>query len=247
MRKIVVAAFMLALLGAGILMLFVTAKMPRMGDSGAPDKTYAIPRYISRGLQEAGEKSVPNDVALNYRAFDAMAGAAALFTAFCAVLSLLGRSTGEREHTSIDLSGVRSGVMPRTVARLLVPLTILFAGFVTLVGIDTFGYSLQTSTVIGGAIILLALVFSTLESRRRLGAGASTFLEGLALLAFLAVGLLGVFLSDNFLTFSLHALHGRAAQVARASMMSALDIGIAVATAVIITNVVFSLMRQEER
>jgi multicomponent Na+:H+ antiporter subunit B len=239
-------AVIMALALVGSALLYAVAKMPAMGDAGAPDKTYAMPRYVERGLEEAGNRSIPNDVFLNYRAFDTMGGVLALFAALCATMAVLGRSRRGHSLAGPDGSPVSSSTMLWTVARLLVPLTILFAAYVSLMGVNTLGYSLQSGTIIGGAIILLTLVFSLLETTRRIPPGFQVALESTGVLLFLGVGLLGVVLGAHFLTLSIPGIAGRSQQAGRAVLMYALDLGIGLCAAGIITSVVFSLMGEGE-
>jgi multicomponent Na+:H+ antiporter subunit B len=243
MIKKVAVIVALVLLGAAL--LYAVARMPLMGDAGAPDKTFTIPRFIERGLEEAGNRSIPNDVFLNYRAYDTMGGVIALFAAFCAAMAVLERSRRGRSMAGPDLSPIKSSVMLRTIARLLIPLTILFAAYVSLMGVNTLGYSLQSGTMIAGAIILLTLVFTLLETSKRLRPRFQVVLESTGVLLFLGVGMLGIFLGVRFLTLSLPGMVGRNLQVERAVLMYGLDLGIGLSAAGIITSVIFSLMREE--
>lgn len=243
MRKAALIAA-LTLLAAGL--LFAVVKMPRMGDAGSPDKTLALPRYIERGLQEAGNRSIPNDVFLNYRAYDTMAGVLALFTAFCAAMVVIGRSRKGQSMAGPDMSPVQSSVMLRTVARLLIPLAIIFAAYVSLMGVNSLGYSLQSGTMIGGAIILLTLVFSLIETSRRLRPRFQMVLESAGMLLFLGVGMLGIVLGAHFLTLSLPGMSGRSLLVERAVLMYLLDLSIGLSAAGIITSVIFSMMREAD-
>ncbi len=243
MKKV---AVVLVLCLGGAALLYAVAGMPRMGDAGAPDKTYAVPRYVERGMEEAGNRSIPNDVFLNYRAYDSMAGVLALFTAFCAAMVVLNRTRRGRGLAGPDTSGVSSSVMLRTIATVLVPLTVMFAAYVSLMGVNSLGYSLQSGTIIGGAIILLTLVFSLLETSRRMKPGLQIAFESVGLSLFLAVGLLGVALGTNFLTLSLPGFTGRGLQAERAALMYVLDLSIGLSAAGIIASVIFSLMREAD-
>jgi multisubunit Na+/H+ antiporter MnhB subunit len=240
MRK---AAVIIGLAVLAAALLYAVARMPRMGDAGSPDKSFAVPRYIERGLEEAGNRSIPNDVFLNYRAYDTLAGVVALFTALCAAMVVLDRKKQPLEEGGGEPGRVSSSVMLRTIAIVLVPLTVMFAAFVSLMGVNTLGYSLQSGTIIGGAIILLTLVFSLLETSRRLSPGLLAAFDSAGLAMFLAVGLLGVVLGAHFLTLSLPGFGGRNLQVERAVMMYVLDLSIGISAAGIITTVIFSLMR----
>lgn len=240
-RKIAIIAA-LGLLAAGL--LYAVVNMPRMGDAGSPDKTFAVPRYIERGLEEAGNRSIPNDVFLNYRAYDTLGGVVALFTALCAAMLVLDRRRQGAGMAGPDLGKVSSSVMLRTVAMVLVPLTIMFAAYVSLMGVNTLGYSLQSGTIIGGAIILLTLVFSLLETSRRLRPELRAVFESTGLAIFLAVGLIGVILGAHFLTLALPGFVGKNLQVERAVLMYALDLGIGISAAAIVTSVIFALMRE---
>jgi multisubunit Na+/H+ antiporter MnhB subunit len=243
MRK---AAIFVGLAVLAAALLYGVASMPAMGDAGAPDKTYAIPRYIERGLEEAGNRSIPNDVFLNYRAYDTMGGVLALFTAFCAAMVVLDRSGRESGGAATDPQGASSSVIVRTIVRLLIPLTIMFAAYVSLMGVNSLGYSLQSGTIIGGAIILLTLVFSFLETSRRLRPRMQMVLESTGMLLFVGVGMLGILLGASFLTLSLPELSGRNLQVQRALLMYALDLSIGLSAAGIITSVIFSMMREAD-
>lgn len=233
----------LAVLAAAL--LYAVVQMPRMGDAGAPDKTFAVPRYIQRGLEEAGNRSIPNDVFLNYRAFDTLGGVVAMFTALCAAMLVIDRNRKRWGWAGPDTGSVSSSMMLRTIAVVLVPLTVLFAAYVSLMGANTLGYSLQSGTLIGGAIILMTLVFSLLETSRRLRPGLRAAFESAGMAVFLAVGLIGVVLGAHFLTLSLPGLTGRGLQVERAVMMYVLDLGIGISAAGIVTSVIFAMMREE--
>lgn len=243
MKRAVVIAGLAILAGV---MVYAVLQMPKLGDAGAPDKTYMVPRYISRGLQEAGNRSIPNDVFLNYRAFDTMGGVIGLFAAFCAAMIVLGRSAPGRSQAGPDASPVKTSVMLRTISRVLIPLTIMFAAYVSLMGVNSLGYSLQSGTLVTGVIILLTLVFSLLEISRRMLPRAQVVLESAGIGLFLLVGLLAIFFGSSFLTLSLPGFAGRGLQVERAVLMYILDISIGASLAGIVISVIFSLMREVE-
>ncbi len=240
-RKAVLIAGLTVLAAA---LLYAVALMPRMGDAGAPDKTYAVPRYVERGLEEAGNRSIPNDVFLNYRAYDTLAGVIAMFTALCAAMLALDGTRSGAGPAGPGPVEVSSSVMLRTIAVVLVPLTILFAAYVSLMGANTLGYSLQSGILVGGAIVLMTLVFSLLETSRKLGPGLRTVFESAGVAVFMAVGLAGVVLGAHFLTLSLPGFAGKGLQVERAVLMYALDLGIGVSAAGIVTSIIFALMRE---
>lgn len=238
--------FLLGLACMAALLLFAVSRMPRMGDSGAPDKTYTVQRYISRGLIEAGDESIPSDVLLNYRAFDSFAGVAVLFAALSAAMAILKRAEPGKCRSLPDVSDVESGIMPRTVTRLLIPVAVLFALFITLMGRDSLGYSLQTGVLTGGVLVLIALVFGLYETNTHISIRSRAVLEGLAVIVFIIIGIVPVFTGTPFLDFTLPGLSGTWLEVARVFMMYALDIAIGLAVAVTITSILFSMMREEK-
>lgn len=238
-RTLVLAG--LVLLGA--LLLFGVAKMPRMGDAGAPDKTYTIDRYVSRGLTEAGDKSIPNDVLLNYRAFDTLVAVAALFTAFCAVALVLGRSRKTGDRTVPEVAVIESSTMSKVVSRIFVPLVVIFVAFIMLQGVGSYGYTIQAGTIAVGLIVLLALAYAVTERKRRMSDLGRALVESSALLLFVCVGLVGVFAGERFLTLTL-PLSADAVEVARAVLMTVADIALGVAVAFLLASTLFSLMRE---
>ncbi|MBN2169123.1 MAG: sodium:proton antiporter, partial [Actinobacteria bacterium] len=103
MKKLFV---ILALAALGVVLLWVVGKMPEMGDSRTPDKTHVIPRYIEKGVEEAGAENLITDVILNYRGYDTMGEVAVIFSALCAVIALLDREKRGVSRSGVDASPV---------------------------------------------------------------------------------------------------------------------------------------------
>jgi multicomponent Na+:H+ antiporter subunit B len=142
-------------------------------------------RIGSRGLEE-GSANLVTSVVVGYRAFDTLLEVLVLFAAASGVgLLMVGRSrAGFREASPI----VRSGIP-------LINLVVVVTGAVIILrGHLSPGGGFAGGAVVASGFILLALAFRQLRGRRLFAV-----LESLMGLAFLGVGLAGLFLEGSFL------------------------------------------------
>ncbi len=88
MRKLLALLFVGAV---GILLLYVVASMPPMGDGQSPANSHLAPYYRDAGLSDTGSHNLVTGVTINYRGYDALAKVTVIFTALAALLAILGR------------------------------------------------------------------------------------------------------------------------------------------------------------
>lgn len=261
LRKVLAIAA-LALLG--VLLLYTVGKMPPMNRNDTPDKTHVVPEYLegtvseaSRGAssganafapgpeEEGGARNVITSIILNYRGYDTMGEVTVIFSALCAVVALLDREKRKRSRSGVDASGVPSSVIVRTVVRFAVPVIIFFAVYVLLHGESSPGGGFQGGAVIGASVILFAVVFGLPESTDRIGLGARTPFESIAMFGFLAMGFVGIAFGANFLTYLLPGLSEHVAVAVRTNMLNVIEVGIGVAGGIIFTSIVFMMIRED--
>ncbi|MFQ6136348.1 MAG: MnhB domain-containing protein [Candidatus Hydrothermarchaeales archaeon] len=89
-------------------------------------------------------------------------------------------------------------VIVRTVTRMMTPLIQMFGLYIIFHGHLTPGGGFQGGAVIGGSMILIAVVFGLKEGNRRAPHDLSVILESFAL-GYAIIGLLGILLGGNFL------------------------------------------------
>ncbi|HEU65361.1 MAG TPA: hypothetical protein ENN57_01685, partial [Chloroflexi bacterium] len=97
-----------------VLLLYVVALLPPMGDAGNPTNRYVVPRYLEQGEQEAGTKNIVAAIVFNYRGYDTMGEVAIFSAALAGVLAVLGVGRKKIARVFIDQSRVKFSFISRT-------------------------------------------------------------------------------------------------------------------------------------
>ena len=242
MRRLLVLA---ALAVVGVVLLYGIGEMPPMNSRDTPDKTHVVPRYLEKGVEEAGAGNIITGVILNYRGYDTMGEVSVIFSALCAVIAILDRERKGRSRSGVDASGVQASVIVRTVVRFSLPVVLLFAVYTILHGEPSPGGGFQGGAVIGASIILFTLVFGLPVSTARMPLRARIPMESVNMLGFISIGLIGLAAGVNFLTYILPGLHGTVAETVRMLMLNVIETGIGVGGGVIFISIVFSMIRED--
>lgn len=174
---------LLFLTGLGVLLAALLGDLPF---GAAPMVTG---QGILAGAAEAtGAANQVTSVVLAYRGFDTLGELTILFTAAIAAGMILGERHGESDLAT-------AGFVLRVSADLLFPFLLLLGVYIILHGHLTPGGGFQ-----GGAIIAVAFFLPLLaQPARRFHAHGFAMLEGLAGVAFLAIGLAGLLQRGDFL------------------------------------------------
>lgn len=238
MKKALVAALLVL---TAIPLLIGVASMPPHGDPDTPMHTHVSARYIERGEEEAGAANIVTAVILNYRGLDTAGEVTVIFAALAACLAVLigfpapPRSDGEGATAApAPLSPVVSFVV-----RLLAPFIVLFSVYVILNGHVTPGGGFQGGAILGGLFIALTIVLGERRTRALLPRRGAPWMRGAALLAFVAVGILGAALTGYFLGYPAKSQH-----LATELMMLVIEIGIGLGGAAIFATI-FLQMEEE--
>ena len=243
MKRIFSLLFIGALL---VLLLYVVAGMPPMGDPETPTATHVIPRYLERAEEETHTENVITGVILNYRGYDTMGEVTVIFCALAGVLAVLGRERRGRISGFVDRSPVPSSTIVRTMVRFMVPFIVLFSVYTILHGEISPGGGFQGGAIIGGSMIIFTTIFGLHESSRRVPQKVRAPLEGAAVLAFFAVGTLGLVGGGNFLTYAWPHV-ARGLHPSLVTWLTVLvEVGIGLGGAMVLISILFAMIREEE-
>ncbi len=94
MSKLWAAAGVLAM---GAALFYAAEGLPLYGDPNAPASAHVSPRYIEKGLEEAGARNMVTNVIVDYRGYDTLGETMVIFTAGLAVLLVLGAGFKRKE------------------------------------------------------------------------------------------------------------------------------------------------------
>jgi multicomponent Na+:H+ antiporter subunit B len=220
--------------------------MPRFGEPKNPTNLHVVNRYLEKGEEEAGCKNVVTDIILNYRGYDTMGEVTVIFTALCAALAILKRENFYTSFSLLDTSPNKTSIVVRVIVSLMFPLILLFGMYVILHGEDSPGGGFQGGTVIAASLILFTLVFGFRYTLNKLSPKLREFFENAAPLTFFLVGILGIMVGIEFLSFMLPIFSkSYQPQIARL-LLSLIEIGIGIGGGAIFTSLFFSMQREEK-
>jgi len=247
MRKVVVLC---SLLICYVLLLFAVVNMPSMGDPDSitikgPPGRGAVPRYLEKGAEECGGENIITDIILNYRGYDTNGEVTVIFTALIGVLAVLNRERKKISFSDMEQSPVKHSVIVYTIVRILLPFIFIFSLYVILFGEVGPGGGFQGGTIAAAAAIIFILVFGYSYSIGKFPTSWRINFEGIAPLTFIAMGLIGLFLGKNYLTFMFPQFsHTTNLTIAR-SMLMIIEIAIGVGGAFIFTSIFFAMQRED--
>lgn len=149
----------------GAVLIYGTMDMPLFGDPTVPSLTYVVPRYIEQSGAEIGIPNVVTSVLASYRGYDTLGEVTVIFTAAVAVAGRLGRVQPGYGDQAAG-AGMGHHLILRVVAKLLLPMILLFALYVQFHGDYGPGGGFQAGVIFAAGFILYGLVFG-LESVRK--------------------------------------------------------------------------------
>ncbi len=158
----------------------------------ATELTSLADNYVRDGADELGAANLVTSVVVSYRGLDTLGEVTVLFAATAGVVLLLGwgesRKTTRRERR-------KGSEFLHTGSLFLFPLIVLFGVYIFVHGHLTPGGGFQGGVVIASAVLLLILSVSDRELNHTL----LTTLEAISGVAYVAVGVLGLWLAAGFL------------------------------------------------
>lgn len=151
------------------ILLTAVSYLPRTGNAANPDNNEVSRVYIENGLQDTGAVNVVAGMILSYRAFDTFGETNVLFIATCCVMILL--MLDEKKLQTSAFSNDRfyepkNDVILQKVARVLVPVIIMFGIYIMLNGHISPGGGFSGGAVLGAGLILYVNAFGFKKTQR---------------------------------------------------------------------------------
>ena len=193
---------LLAVVAIGGVLVYGTFDMPRFGDPEAPIHTYMEPRFLNESPMEIGVPNIVTAVLASYRGYDTFGEATVVFTAAIGVLLLLG---GPHRH-EIEGRHLRDDIVLRVSLKVLIAFLMLFGLYVQFHGDYGPGGGFQAGVIFAAAIILYSLVFGLEKAESIFKRRPIEALVAGGVLLYGSVGIVSIFLGDNFLDYN-HLAH----------------------------------------
>lgn len=186
----------------GAALIYGTLDMPPFGHADNPVHEHVAPRYIEESPKEIGLPNMVTSVLASYRGFDTLGEVVVVFAAVIGVLALLGIRRQEDEDHEVPESGLKTHHVLHVVAKIIIPLTILFALYVQFHGDFGPGGGFQAGVIAAAALILYALVFGLSNAFAVLGPRFLQFMASFGVLLFASVGLYSMYRGGAFLDYN---------------------------------------------
>lgn len=185
----------------GSLLVYGTWDMPKFGGALAAAHQHVAPRYLEMSVVETGSPNVVTAILASYRGFDTLGELIVIFTAGIGVLVLL-ESRDQRVSVNAAQPAMQQHLVLRIVAKMLIPMIMLFALYVQFHGEYGPGGGFQAGVIFAAAVILYAILFGAQAVRRVYDARMMRILAALGVLLFGGIGIVGLLTGGTFLEYT---------------------------------------------
>jgi len=151
--------------------------------------------YLNHSPKDLNVSNTVTAVVVNFRGFDTLGEVTVLFLASTALGSILFRRREIHTKLSHLRSSVETSEIIRVAGRILFPLIILLGVYVFVHGHLTPGGGFQGGVIIATGFLLLLLAYRDFTIEHRI----ITWIESLAGITFVGIGLIGILLEKTFL------------------------------------------------
>lgn len=184
----------------GAVLIYGTADLPAFGDPAAPAHNYLAPYFLQVSPNEIDIPNIVAAVLASYRGYDTLGEVVVVFAAVVGVISLIGlrRRPPGTDHNPAALS--EHDVL-KVIAKLVVPVILLFALYVQFHGEYSPGGGFQAGVIFAAGIILYALVFGLDAARGIIPPRLLVKLPATGALIYGGVGLVTLLLGGNYLDY----------------------------------------------
>ncbi len=217
----------------GALLIYGTLDMPHFGDPNAPAQQHVVPRYLNESMAEIGVPNVVTSVLASYRGYDTLGETLVIFTAGLGVMSLLlVSSRTKKESKNLVPADMRQQIILRVVAKMMIPLILIFALYVQFHGDYGPGGGFQAGVIFAAGVILYTMLFGLGVSQRAFHPEVIILLTAFGVLMYAGVGVACMLLGGNFLDYNVlrhDPIHGQHLGI----LLVELGVGITVAAVMI--------------
>ncbi|MCK5766212.1 MAG: hypothetical protein KAH26_09505 [Bacteroidales bacterium] len=153
--------------------------------------------YATKGLSEVGAANLVTSVVVTYRGLDTLGEVTILFLT-AAILALMFKTSHSQKETQKRITSE----LLITASNVLLPVIFLVGIYIFINGHLTPGGGFQGGAVLASAMVLMLLSISG----RKIKHAVLDFIEAISGIAFVLLGILGIFLAGGFLDNSIFSL-----------------------------------------
>ncbi|MBL4616056.1 MAG: Na(+)/H(+) antiporter subunit B [Robiginitomaculum sp.] len=211
---------LLIVLVTGIALIYATFDMPAFGDPNSPANSYVGLMYLKATITDISVPNVVTAILASYRGFDTFGEVVVVLTAGLGVMLILGidsrRSrSGEVENKDAiakeantknkpeKINALNHHIVLQVVAKMLIPIIILYALYVHFHGDYGPGGGFQAGVIFASAIILYSLIFGMDQTRRAIPPKLVQFGSALGVLIYGGTGIITILMGGKFLDYNM--------------------------------------------
>lgn len=190
-------------IAVGALLIYGTLDMPHFGRADSPVNQHVAPRYLNDSMKEVGVPNVVTSVLASYRGYDTLGETLVIFTAGIGVMSLLriSRKTKQDQVQKVP-ADMQQQIILRVVAKMMIPLILIFALYVQFHGDYGPGGGFQAGVIFAAGIILYTMLFGLSNSQKVFKRQYLEVLSALGVFLYAGVGFTCLFMGGNFLDYN---------------------------------------------
>lgn len=226
----------------GAALIYGTLDMPPFGHPDNPVHEHVAPRYIEESPKEIGLPNMVTSVLASYRGFDTLGETVVVFAAAIGVIALLG--VRRQEDGEVKESGLKEHRVLHVVAKIIIPLVILFALYVQFHGDFGPGGGFQAGVIAAAALILYALVFGLPRAFAVVSPKFLQYMAAFGVLLYAGVGLYSMFKGGQFLEYNKLALDPVAGQHYGIIII---ELGVGITVFAVMLSIFYAFGSQAER
>jgi multicomponent Na+:H+ antiporter subunit B len=222
----------------GAALIYGTADLPVFGDPQAPAHLHVAPYYIENTQEHIGIPNMVAAVLASYRAYDTLGEVVVVFAAVLGVIALLGL---RRRPAGVEVRprDLEEHQVLKVVAKMIVPVILLFALYVQFHGEYSPGGGFQAGVIFAAGLILYALVFGLDAARQVIPPRILGWLPAVGVLIFGCTGVLTQLLGGNYLDYNVLAENPQTAQQMGIIMIE-VGVGVTVASVMLLIYFIFA-------
>ena len=223
----------------GAVLIYGTVDLPAFGDPTAPVHNHVAPYYLQESADDIGIPNVVASILASYRGYDTLGEVVVVFAAVVGVLALLGLRARPPKVVPGPVRRLDQHAVLKVIAKLVVPVILLFALYVQFHGEYSPGGGFQAGVIFAAAIILYALVFGLDEARQVIPPRVLNKLPAAGVLIFGGTGLLTMLLGGNYLDYDMLRESPQKAQQMGIIMVE-IGVGVTVASVMLLIYFTFA-------
>lgn len=184
----------------GGILVYAATGLPGFGDPASPANSHVGRTYLETTYSDIGAPNVVTAVLASYRGFDTLGETTVIFAACIGVGLMLGFGPRVRLAPQVDTMGDHHVVL-RVIAKMLIPLIVLFAFYVQFHGDLGAGGGFQAGVIMAVAVILHALIFGLGETTKAFRPGLMRSISALGVVLYTAIGIICIVNGGGFLDY----------------------------------------------